>query len=121
MGDLDIYKSLPISYNKDSNELLINLPKDLKIKFTNSVDIVTEGEFNLLSFGELNLVTIFKNMHFDTLNAQLHLNSRRAKQLFNYDYIPIDIEGGLTIGSLILSRRSALERIESCLHKMSKH
>lgn len=122
MGDLDIYNSLPISYNKDSNELIINLPKDIKIKFTNSVDIITDGEFNLMSFGEMNLLSIFNNIHLETLDATIHLNSRRAKQLYDLNRyeIPIDVQYHRSLDDLNLSRQRKLEMMELCLHKMFK-
>lgn len=123
MGNIDTYNSLPISYNHETNELIINLPKDLKIKFTNSIDITTEGEFNLFSYGEMNLLSLFHNMHFDTLNAAIHLNSRKAKQLFfpNDYQFPIDIHFSRSIADLNLSRQRKLENLASCLHKMLKH
>lgn len=123
MGNIQQYNSLPISYDKDKNELIINIPKDLKIKFTNSVDIVTEGEFNLMTFGEINLLSIFNNIHLDSLDAILHLNSRKAKQLYDsHKYsIPIDIQCQRSSSDLFLSRYRKLQAIEACLHKMHKH
>ena len=75
------HKSVPlISYNPSTNTLSINVPKDLKIELTNSLNVEILGEFNLLAFG-MNLLSLQNNINIDSYNSAIHLNSRRCKQL----------------------------------------
>ena len=69
-----------ISYNPLTNTLSINVPKDLKIELTNSLNMEILGEFNLLAFG-MNLLSLQNNINIDSYNSAIHLNSRRCKQL----------------------------------------
>ena len=69
-----------LSYNPLTNTLSINVPKDLKIELTNSLNIEILGEFNLLAFG-MNLLSLQNNINIDSYNSAIHLNSRRCKQL----------------------------------------
>ena len=77
------HKSVPlISYNPSTNTLSINVPKDLKIVMTDSLNVEVLGEFNLLAFG-MNLLSLHNNINIDSYQSAIYLNSRRCKQLHN--------------------------------------
>ena len=84
---LKLYSQLPIEYDYINNELLINLPKDLKIRFLNNIDIITENDFNVLSLNEINLCSVNHDINIDSLNSAIYLNSQKAKQIKNIPQI----------------------------------
>lgn len=113
---------LPISYDKETNVLSLNLPDNLKIKINQSLNFLIDGNFNLLTNnGEINILSLFKNVHIDSYAAQIHLNSRRAAQLGHpqdYEILPIDIEIYRPLPDLIKHRKQLLFKIFECLDQL---
>lgn len=99
---------LPVTYNKYNNELIINIPKNCKIKFLNDINIDIDGQFNILSFNQMNLCSVNNNINIDSLNAAIYLNSEKAVQLKKIKIIDIN-------NNLFNKRKNILSNINKCV------
>lgn len=70
---------LSIGHN---NELELQVPNDFVFKILGDLNISIEGELNIDS-SELNIVTYGNDINLDSADANIHLNSCRAKQIKN--------------------------------------
>ncbi len=65
-----------------NNELQLHIPDKLSFKIYGNLNVSIDGELNIDS-SELNVVTNGKDINLDSVNANIHLNSYRAKQIKN--------------------------------------
>lgn len=106
-----------IKYNSSVNELEITIPKGLKIKINNTLDICLDGEFNLLSNGGINLLSLFNRINLDSYKSQIHLNSLKCKQLSNLNSynLPIDVNEVKSLNELIDCRLKHIYKLKELL------
>lgn len=106
-----------IKYNSSVNELEITIPKGLKIKINNTLDICLDGEFNLLSNGGINLLSLFNRINLDSYKSQIHLNSLKCKQLSNLNSysLPIDVNEVKSLNKLIDCRLNHIYKLKELL------
>ena len=121
MEELPVANSFLKIFNYDSNLniLTITLPQHLKIKIKNNVDLVLDDELNV-TCKEFNLLTLFKNIHLDSYDACIHLNSRKAKQLNNLnDLLYIPSSTNKSFSQILNARKYQLEQLNNLLCKIT--
>jgi len=82
----NIIKLLPditINYNQYSNELIIesNELKPLTINYIGNIQLKVEGDIEIISKGEFDLVTYEKMICLESLGSSIHMNSFMAKSI----------------------------------------
>ena len=113
-SDLKIF-----SYDSNSNTLNISLPKNLKINIHNNINLIVDDEINI-TCQEFNLLTLFKNIHLDSYDACIHLNSRKAKQLNNLnDLLYIPSSANKSFSQILNARKYQLEQLNNLLCKIT--
>lgn len=119
MNSIASYGNLKLfNYDSKSNTLYINFPKDLKIHINNDINLIINNECNI-TCGEFNLLTLFKNIHLDSYDACIHLNSRKAKQLDNLNnLIQIKTTTVKSFSELLNLRLIYLNQLRSLLCKI---
>lgn len=60
----------------ENNTLYLDIPKKLNV-------VISGGDVSLLINGEINCITKNENICLDTINGQIHLNSRWGKDIRN--------------------------------------
>lgn len=121
MSNISEIKSFPIHYDSENNILKISLPDKIKIEFENNIDIQVLGDFNILTYGMINLLSAFKDINIDSYDAKIYLNSQKCKQLNDFDpnIIPIRTLSNESIDSLIHKQEKILLNLKSCLEQIS--
>ena len=121
MEELPVANSFLKIFNYDSNLniLTITLPQHLKIKIKNNVDLVLDDELNI-TCKEFNLLTLFKNIHLDSYDACIHLNSRKAKQLMDLNnLIQVQTSTIKSFSEILNNRTSQLKQLNNSLCKIT--
>lgn len=81
--------NLKLIYDEKSKELLLNSTEKITLRLGGNFHLVVDGDYDTSINGEYNLITNNQNIHFDSINGDIHLNSRLAKQIKN---LPESIE-----------------------------
>ena len=113
-SDLKIF-----TYDSNSNTLNISLPKNLKINIHNNINLIVDDEINI-TCQEFNLLTLFKNIHLDSYDACIHLNSRKAKQLMDLNnLIQVQTSTIKSFSEILNNRTSQLKQLNNSLCKIT--
>jgi hypothetical protein len=81
--------NLKLVYDEESKELFLNSTEKITLRLGGNFHLVVDGDYDTSINGEYNLITNNQNIHFDSVNGEIHLNSRLAKQIKN---LPESIE-----------------------------
>ena len=76
----DIFTKAVIAYDEATNTIIIQNSNDpLNIVFEGDVKLGIDGNFEIQSDGQIDIISHGKKICIETLNSQLFFNSRRAK------------------------------------------
>lgn len=83
--DSVIPNGIDVDYDREKNVLVLknNNAAPLTIRFEGQLNIAFNDDFTLESTGQIDLITYEKMMCLDSVNSCIHLNSRKAKKLWN--------------------------------------
>lgn len=81
-GIKKLFDNSLFEYDKLTNTIIIknsNLDKPLNIVFENDVKIGVDGDFEIQTNGQLDVMSHSNILCLDSLNSKIYLNSRRSK------------------------------------------
>lgn len=82
-------KNVDVEYINNEVIVKIHNDMDLKIEFDNNVMLETKGDFTIATHGELGLLSFGEKICIDSVDSEIHMNSRESKHLRN---LPESIE-----------------------------
>jgi len=74
-------KDFSLVYDKETKELSLNSSQEITLRLSNNFHLVVDGNWDTSVNGEYNLITNGQDINIDSVKADIHLNSRRAKQI----------------------------------------
>ena len=72
-----------VKFDEDNLEIIFDGAKNNKIAIKGNTQMLIDGDFYIASAGEIGIMTEGENINFDSIGAQVHLNSRISKPLLN--------------------------------------